>query len=78
MRCALRRTSTAVGFLHPCYACYRCAAILATTLALAAGLAAGGCSPNAVCKLAGPINDPSNYTLRRSIMTPASGSFASR
>jgi hypothetical protein len=27
------------------------------------------CSPNTVCKLAGPINDPSNRTLRRSIMS---------
>jgi hypothetical protein len=26
------------------------------------------CTPNTVCKLAGPINDPSNRTLRRSIM----------
>jgi hypothetical protein len=26
------------------------------------------CTPNSVCKLAGPINDPSNRTLRRSIM----------
>jgi hypothetical protein len=26
------------------------------------------CSPNAVCKLGGPINDPSNRTFRRSIM----------
>jgi hypothetical protein len=75
MRCALRRTSAAVGFLYPCYPWYPCAAILATTLALAAGLAAGGCSPNAVCKLAGPINDPSNYTLRRSIMSFGLGQF---
>src|SRR4030088_2315347 len=36
----------------------------------AAGCGGGGpaCSPNTVCKLAGPINDPSNRTLRRSIM----------
>jgi hypothetical protein len=35
------------------------------------GIAAGygACSPNSVCKLAGPINDPSNRTLRRSIMS---------
>ena len=36
---------------------------------------AGGCSPNAVCKLGGPINDPSNYTLRRSIMSFGLGQF---
>ena len=38
---------------------------------LALLIAAAGfyaCSPNTVCKLAGPINDPSNRTLRRSIM----------
>lgn len=35
----------------------------------------GGCSPNAVCKLAGPINDPSNYTLRRNIMSFGLGQF---
>jgi hypothetical protein len=35
----------------------------------------GGCSPNTVCKLAGPINDPSNYTLRRSIMSFGLGQF---
>jgi hypothetical protein len=37
------------------------------TLMAAAGFYA--CSPNTVCKLAGPINDPSNRTLRRSIMS---------
>src|SRR5580698_10824198 len=42
--------------------------------ALAAALA-GGCSPNAVCKLAGPINDPSNRTLRRSLMSFGLGQF---
>ncbi len=35
----------------------------------------GACSPNAVCKLAGPINDPSNYTLRRNIMSFGLGQF---
>jgi hypothetical protein len=33
------------------------------------------CSPNAVCKLGGPINDPSNRTLRRSIMSFGLGQF---
>ncbi len=47
---------------------------LAAALTLAMGLG-GGCSPNAVCKLAGPINDPSNYTLRRSIMSFGLGQF---
>ena len=37
--------------------------------------ASGGCSPNAVCKIAGPINDPSNYTLRRNIMSFGLGQF---
>ncbi|MBV9950134.1 MAG: hypothetical protein JOZ69_25060 [Myxococcales bacterium] len=39
--------------------------------ALAVSLAASGasCGPNSVCKLAGPINDPSNRTLRRSLMS---------
>ncbi|MDP8999282.1 MAG: hypothetical protein M3O46_04150 [Myxococcota bacterium] len=35
---------------------------------LAAVAAFGACSPNSVCRLAGPINDASNRTLRRSIM----------
>src|SRR5260370_26893455 len=35
----------------------------------------GACSPNSVCKLAGPINDPSNRTLRRSIMQFGLGQF---
>jgi hypothetical protein len=40
------------------------------------GLAAlEACSPNAVCKIAGPINDPSNYTLRRNIMSFGLGQF---
>jgi hypothetical protein len=46
----------------------------AALLAAAGGLGSG-CSPNAVCKLAGPINDPSNYTLRRSIMSFGLGQF---
>jgi hypothetical protein len=45
-------------------------AVLAGALALA-----GACSPNAVCKLMGPINDPSNRTLRRSIMSFGLGQF---
>ena len=34
-----------------------------------------GCSPNIVCKLGGPINDPSNRTLRRNIMSFGLGEF---
>jgi hypothetical protein len=42
---------------------------------LAGSLAAASCSPNSVCKIAGPINDPSNRTLRRSIMSFGLGQF---
>ena len=42
---------------------------------LAAVAGFGACSPNSVCKLAGPINDPSNRTLRRSIMYFGLGQF---
>ena len=41
--------------------------LLATALACSS-VGAGGCSPNSVCKLGGPINDASNRTLRRNIM----------
>jgi hypothetical protein len=41
----------------------------------AAAVACGACSPNSVCKVAGPINDPSNRTLRRSIMSFGLGQF---
>lgn len=40
-----------------------------------AAVAGFSCSPNSVCKLAGPINDPSNRTLRRSIMSFGLGQF---
>jgi hypothetical protein len=46
--------------------------------ATCAGLLAAGvpaCTPNAVCKISGPINDPSNYTLRRNIMSFGLGQF---
>ncbi|MGH7440785.1 MAG: hypothetical protein ACRENE_34270 [Polyangiaceae bacterium] len=36
------------------------------------------CSPNAVCKLGGPINDPSNRTLRRNIMSYGLGQFCTQ
>lgn len=39
---------------------------LLCALALVAGVA---CTPNAVCKLGGPINDPTNRTFRRNIMS---------
>jgi hypothetical protein len=42
-------------------------ALLAT--AVAAGTQVSACSPNSVCKMGGPINDPSNRTLRRNIMS---------
>lgn len=38
-------------------------------LVIAAVAGVNACTPNALCKLAGPINDPSNRTLRRSIMS---------
>jgi hypothetical protein len=38
-------------------------------LGAAGAIAIEACSPNAVCKLGGPINDPSNRTLRRNIMS---------
>ncbi len=41
-------------------------------LALAHAVA---CSPNTVCKVSGPINDPSNRTLRRNIMSYGLGQF---
>jgi hypothetical protein len=47
-------------------------------LALVAAVAGPACSPNAICKIAGPINDPSNRTLRRSIMSFGLGAFCSR
>src|SRR5579884_182381 len=49
------------------------AAVAAVLVVGAAG--AGACSPNTVCKIAGPINDPSNRTLRRSIMSFGLGQF---
>jgi hypothetical protein len=49
--------------------------LLAATLAGALVEFAGACSPNSVCKLAGPINDPSNRTLRRNIMSFGLGQF---
>jgi hypothetical protein len=50
-------------------ACLRCLVCLAWSLA------GGACSPNAVCKLSGPINDPSNRKLRRDIMAIGLGQF---
>ncbi len=44
-------------------------------LILVAASGCGGCSPNSVCKIAGPINDPSNRTLRRNIMSFGLGQF---
>ena len=39
------------------------------------GLLAPGCRANAVCKVGGPINDPSNLTLRRNILGLGLGQF---
>jgi hypothetical protein len=36
---------------------------------------AAACSPNSVCKMGGPINDPSNRTMRRNIMAFGLGKF---
>lgn len=48
-------------------------------LLLLAGVAGfGACSPNSVCKLAGPINDPSNRTLRRNLMSFGLGQFCTQ
>jgi hypothetical protein len=44
-------------------------------LLICGAMLGGACSPNAVCKLAGPINDPSNRTLRRSLMAFGLGKF---
>jgi hypothetical protein len=41
----------------------------------ALGALAVGCAANSVCKIAGPINDPSNRTLRRSLMSFGLGQF---
>jgi hypothetical protein len=43
--------------------------------AFAGTVGSGACSPNIVCKISGPINDPSNRTLRRSIMGFGLGQF---
>jgi len=48
---------------------------LSLLLVLAAVGGGGACSPNSVCKLAGPINDPSNRTLRRNLMSFGLGQF---
>src|SRR5258708_7781918 len=58
----------------------RALAVLTPVLPPLAGLASpsallAACSPNAVCKLGGPINDPSNRTLRRNIMSYGLGQF---
>lgn len=42
---------------------------LAAAFLVAAVVPFAACSPNSVCKIAGPINDPSNRTLRRNIMS---------
>jgi hypothetical protein len=39
------------------------------------GALSGACNPNSVCKLGGPINDPSNRTLRRNMMSFGLGQF---
>src|ERR1700689_3997889 len=45
------------------------AAAVGIVLILGTGAGLAACSPNAVCKMGGPINDPSNRTLRRNIMS---------
>ena len=56
--------------MRPAASAARLAVLLAAAL-----LTSGACSPNAVCKLAGPINDPSNRKLRRDIMSIGLGQF---
>jgi hypothetical protein len=76
MRCASRRPSLALGVRFSSALSFGFSlGSSAAALAIALALGGGGCSPNAVCKLAGPINDPSNYTLRRSIMSFGLGQF---
>jgi hypothetical protein len=50
---------------------------ISLALVLVTGLAglAAGCGPNSVCKMGGPINDPSNRTLRRNLMSFGLGQF---
>lgn len=49
---------------------------MAFAVAIAAGASAvQACSPNSICAVAGPINDPSNRSLRRSIMSFGLGQF---
>ena len=49
---------------------------IALSFAIAAAASvAQACSPNSICRLAGPINDPSNRTLRRNIMSFGLGQF---
>ncbi|MDP9037410.1 MAG: hypothetical protein M3O50_21645 [Myxococcota bacterium] len=50
-------------------------ALLSPVALWIAAVSLGSCSPNTVCKLSGPINDPSNRTLRRSIMSFGLGQF---
>jgi hypothetical protein len=50
-------------------------ALGAASAVVVLGFAGPGCSPNAVCKIAGPINDPSNRTLRRNILGLGLGQF---
>jgi hypothetical protein len=52
--------------------------LLALALVVAASAGGPGCSANAICKLAGPINDPSNRTLRRDIMSFGLGEFCAQ
>jgi hypothetical protein len=50
---------------------------LASRLALSVVCVVAGaaCSPTSVCKMGGPINDPTNRTLRRNIMSYGLGQF---
>lgn len=54
------------------------ASALAVALQVSLTACFGACSPNSVCKLAGPINDPSNRTLRRNIMSFGLGQFCAQ
>jgi hypothetical protein len=53
--------------------------LLLAAASFAAGSASSAaCSPNVVCKIAGPINDPSNRTLRRDLMSFGLGAFCAQ
>ena len=65
---------TSVGAMLPAMRAPRPFACLLLTGLLAAA-ASSACNANTVCKVGGPINDASNWTLRRSLMSFGLGQF---